>query len=187
MSGETDDKLAHEQRLAALGRLGAGIAHVSALAGIEVVLLDSTLELAEKGKAYSRQLLAKEVERGRRSQADADAVLARIKTTTSYDDLAGCDLVVEAVFENRDIKADVIKKCAEGDEGKALLEAEFKIANGLGIGASPTWLANNKFKFSGIDAETVRKNLCDHSKDLKGCENKLTGQTGAPVQGGCGN
>jgi hypothetical protein len=86
-----------------------------------------------------------------------------------------------------DIKADVIKKCAEGEEGKALLEAEFKIANGLGIGASPTWLANNKFKFSGIDPETVRKNLCDHSKDLKGCENKLSGQTGAPVQGGCGN
>ena len=92
------------------GMMGAGIAHVSALAGIEVVLLDSTLELAEKGKAYSRQLLAKEVERGRRSQADADAVLARIKTTTSYDDLAGCDLVVEAVFENRDIKADVTAK-----------------------------------------------------------------------------
>jgi predicted DsbA family dithiol-disulfide isomerase len=86
-----------------------------------------------------------------------------------------------------DIKADVIKKCAESDEGKQLLEAEFKIASGLGIGASPTWLANNKFKFSGIDAESVRKNICDHNKDLKGCENKLSGQTGAPVQGGCGN
>ena len=85
-----------------------------------------------------------------------------------------------------DIKADVIKKCAEGDEGKQLLEAEFKTASSLGIGASPTWLANNKFKFSGIDAETVRKNLCDHNKDLKGCENKLSGQQGAPVQGGCG-
>jgi hypothetical protein len=45
---------------------------------------------------------------------------------------------------------------------------------------------NNKYKFSGIDAETVRKNLCDHNKDLKGCENKLSGQSGAPVQGGCG-
>jgi len=85
-----------------------------------------------------------------------------------------------------EIKADVIKKCAEGDEGKELLAAEFAIASGMGIGASPTWLANNRFKFSGIDAETVRKNLCEHNKDLKGCENKLSGQSGAPVQGGCG-
>ena len=92
------------------GMMGAGVAHVSALAGIEVVLLDSTLELAEKGKTYSRQLLTKDVERGRRSQADAEAVLARIKTTVSYDDLAACELVVEAVFENRDIKADVTRK-----------------------------------------------------------------------------
>jgi len=92
------------------GMMGAGIAYVSALAGIEVVLLDSTLELAEKGKAYSKALLAKDVERGKRSQADADAILARIRTTTSYDDLAGCDLVVEAVFENRETKADVTAK-----------------------------------------------------------------------------
>ncbi len=89
------------------GMMGAGIAYVSALAGIEVVLLDSTLEAAEKGKGYSKALLAKDVEKGRRSQADAEAILARIRTTTSYDDLAGCDLVVEAVFENREIKADV--------------------------------------------------------------------------------
>ena len=92
------------------GMMGAGIAHVSAMAGIEVVLLDSTLELAEKGKSYSKALLTKDVERGKRSQADSDAILARIKTTTSYDDLAGCDLVVEAVFENREIKADVTAK-----------------------------------------------------------------------------
>ena len=92
------------------GMMGAGVAYVSALAGIDVVLLDSTLELAEKGKAYSKQLLAKDMARGRRSQADADAVLARIRTTVSYDELAGCDLVVEAVFENRDIKADVTHK-----------------------------------------------------------------------------
>ncbi|MFO1393610.1 MAG: 3-hydroxyacyl-CoA dehydrogenase NAD-binding domain-containing protein [Steroidobacteraceae bacterium] len=92
------------------GMMGAGIAHVSAVAGMEVVLLDSTQELAEKGKDYSRQLLAKDVSRGKRTQADADAVLARIKPTTSYDELAGCDLVIEAVFENRDIKADVTRK-----------------------------------------------------------------------------
>ena len=89
------------------GMMGAGVAYVSARAGIDVVLLDSTLELAEKGKEYSRNLLAKDVSRGKRTQADADAVLARIKPTASYDDLAGADLVIEAVFENREIKADV--------------------------------------------------------------------------------
>ena len=92
------------------GMMGAGVAYVSALSGMEVVLIDSTLELAEKGKAYSRTLLAKDVERGKRSQADADAILARIKPTTSYDDLAGSDLVIEAVFESREIKADVTQK-----------------------------------------------------------------------------
>jgi 3-hydroxyacyl-CoA dehydrogenase/enoyl-CoA hydratase/3-hydroxybutyryl-CoA epimerase len=89
------------------GMMGAGIAYVSALAGIDVVLLDSTLEAAEKGKGYSKALLAKDVERGKRTQAEADAILGRIKPTTRYDDLDGCDLVVEAVFENREIKADV--------------------------------------------------------------------------------
>jgi 3-hydroxyacyl-CoA dehydrogenase/enoyl-CoA hydratase/3-hydroxybutyryl-CoA epimerase len=92
------------------GMMGAGVAHVSALAGMEVVLLDSTLELAAKGKEYSRQLLAKDVGRGKRTQADAETVLERIKPTTSYDDLAGCDLVIEAVFENREIKAGVTQQ-----------------------------------------------------------------------------
>jgi 3-hydroxyacyl-CoA dehydrogenase/enoyl-CoA hydratase/3-hydroxybutyryl-CoA epimerase len=91
------------------GMMGAGIAHGAALATIETVLLDTTLELAEKGKAYTRQLLVKDVERGKRTQADADAIVARIRTTTSYVDLAGCDLVVEAVFENREIKAEVTR------------------------------------------------------------------------------
>jgi 3-hydroxyacyl-CoA dehydrogenase/enoyl-CoA hydratase/3-hydroxybutyryl-CoA epimerase len=92
------------------GMMGAGVAYVSARAGIDVVLLDSTLELAEKGKEYSRNLLAKDVSRGKRTQGDADAILARIKPTASYADLAGADLVVEAVFENREIKADVTAK-----------------------------------------------------------------------------
>jgi 3-hydroxyacyl-CoA dehydrogenase/enoyl-CoA hydratase/3-hydroxybutyryl-CoA epimerase len=108
----TDVPKSQVRRLGILGSgmMGAGIAHGSALAGIETVLLDTTLELAEKGKDYTRQLLAKDVERGKRSQADADAVLARIRATTSYDDLAGCDLIVEAVFEKREIKADVTQR-----------------------------------------------------------------------------
>ncbi|MBL8270969.1 3-hydroxyacyl-CoA dehydrogenase NAD-binding domain-containing protein [Steroidobacter sp.] len=92
------------------GMMGSGIAYVSALAGIDVVLLDSTAEQAEKGKQYSVKLLAKSVERGKQTQAAADAILARIKATTDYQELAGCELVVEAVFEDVGIKADVTKR-----------------------------------------------------------------------------
>ncbi len=79
-----------------------------------------------------------------------------------------------------------IQKCSEGDEGKKLLEASYKLASSMGIGGSPTWMANNKHKFSGIDAETVRKNVCQHNASLKGCDKKLSGSSGPPVEGGCG-
>ncbi|MES0872684.1 3-hydroxyacyl-CoA dehydrogenase NAD-binding domain-containing protein [Sinimarinibacterium thermocellulolyticum] len=92
------------------GMMGAGIAYVSAKAGIEVVLLDTTLEIAEKGKAYSAGLLDKAIKKGRETEQGKDAFLARIKPTTRYEDLKGCDLVIEAVFEDRAIKADVTKK-----------------------------------------------------------------------------
>ena len=92
------------------GMMGAGIAYVSARAGMQVVLLDTTLEAAEKGKAYSQGLLDKAVQKGRSTPGKRDALLARITPTTSYDDLAGCDLVIEAVFEDRAIKAEVTKK-----------------------------------------------------------------------------
>lgn len=92
------------------GMMGAGIAYVSAMRGMEVVLIDSSQELAEKGKAYSAKLLAKDVEKGRRSQMEVDAILARIDATTDYERLAGCDLVIEAVFENRGVKAEVTQQ-----------------------------------------------------------------------------
>ncbi|HMZ86582.1 MAG TPA: 3-hydroxyacyl-CoA dehydrogenase NAD-binding domain-containing protein [Giesbergeria sp.] len=88
------------------GMMGAGIAYVSAKAGIDVVLLDTTQENADKGKAYSQGLLDKALSRGRTTQEKRDALLARIQPTTRYEDLQGCDLVVEAVFEDRAIKAD---------------------------------------------------------------------------------
>jgi 3-hydroxyacyl-CoA dehydrogenase/enoyl-CoA hydratase/3-hydroxybutyryl-CoA epimerase len=89
------------------GMMGAGVAYVSAMAGMDVILIDSTPELAEKGKAYSAKLLAKDVERGKRTQEQAAAILARITPTTDYAQLAGAQLVIEAVFEKREIKADV--------------------------------------------------------------------------------
>jgi 3-hydroxyacyl-CoA dehydrogenase/enoyl-CoA hydratase/3-hydroxybutyryl-CoA epimerase len=92
------------------GMMGAGIAYVSARAGMEVVLLDTELESAERGKAYSEGLLKKAMERGKTTQEKADALLGLITPTVNYHDLAGCDLVIEAVFESVDIKADVTRK-----------------------------------------------------------------------------
>jgi 3-hydroxyacyl-CoA dehydrogenase/enoyl-CoA hydratase/3-hydroxybutyryl-CoA epimerase len=92
------------------GMMGAGIAYVSAKVGIECVLLDSTIEAAERGKAYSAGLLDKAIKKGRETPAGKGVFLDRIKATTDYADLAGCDLVIEAVFEDRAIKADVTKK-----------------------------------------------------------------------------
>ena len=86
------------------GMMGAGIAYVSARAGIDVVLKDVSIEAAEKGKAYSQGLLDKAVSRGKLTTDKRDEVLARITPTADYADLAGCDLVVEAVFEKQSLK-----------------------------------------------------------------------------------
>jgi len=88
------------------GLMGAGVAMVSAQAGIEVVLLDRDQAAADKGKAYTAERLAKR----RTDPAKAAEILARIQATTDYADLAGCDLIIEAVFEDRGIKAEVTKR-----------------------------------------------------------------------------
>jgi len=92
------------------GMMGGGIAYVSAKAGIDVVLLDSTQAAAERGKGYSQGLLDKAVKKGRSTADKRDALLAKITPTTDYALLDGCDLVIEAVFEDRAIKADVTKQ-----------------------------------------------------------------------------
>jgi 3-hydroxyacyl-CoA dehydrogenase/enoyl-CoA hydratase/3-hydroxybutyryl-CoA epimerase len=92
------------------GMMGAGIAYVSAQSGMEVVLLDRSIEDAEKGKAYSTKLLDEAIAKGRSTEAKKAEHLGRIKTTVDYADLKDCDLVIEAVFESREIKADVTKK-----------------------------------------------------------------------------
>ncbi len=100
------------------GMMGAGIAYVSANAGIEVVLVDQKQEAADKGKAYSTAILDKGIQRRKVTQAKKDEVLARITPTTDYGALAGCDLIVEAVFEDPKIKAEVTKatEAVIGDE-----------------------------------------------------------------------
>lgn len=92
------------------GMMGAGVAYVSARAGMQVVLLDTDLEGAKRGKAYSEALLNKAIKRGYSTQEKARALLDMIHPTTDYADLEGCELVIEAVFENREIKADVTAK-----------------------------------------------------------------------------
>tara|TARA_R110001592_G_scaffold65634_5_gene201295 strand:+ start:56305 stop:58455 length:2151 start_codon:yes stop_codon:yes gene_type:complete len=91
------------------GMMGAGIAYVSAVAGIEVVLKDISQEAADKGKAYSAILLEKTVARGQMQTEKREAILARIKPTMDDADLSGCDLIIEAVFEDRELKAKVTR------------------------------------------------------------------------------
>ena len=92
------------------GMMGAGIAYVSALSGIEVVLVDVSQEGADKGKAHGAELLQKSVDRGRMNAEARDATLARIHPTTDFSALQGCELVVEAVFEDRKVKAEATAK-----------------------------------------------------------------------------
>jgi 3-hydroxyacyl-CoA dehydrogenase/enoyl-CoA hydratase/3-hydroxybutyryl-CoA epimerase len=90
------------------GMMGAAIAYVSARAGIDVVLKDVSLEAAERGKGYSEKLVAKGVERGKTTQEKGDALLARIHPTADPADAAGAQIVIEAVFEDPKVKAEVM-------------------------------------------------------------------------------
>jgi 3-hydroxyacyl-CoA dehydrogenase / enoyl-CoA hydratase / 3-hydroxybutyryl-CoA epimerase len=92
------------------GFMGGAIAYVSALAGLNVVLIDRDPETAEKGKAHSQKLVTDQINRGRATTADRDALLARIKATADFVELKDCELVIEAVFEDRKIKEEVISR-----------------------------------------------------------------------------
>jgi len=103
------------------GMMGAGIAYQCAKNGTEVVLKDVSVEAAERGKGYSQGLVEKAVSRGRMSQEDADALLARITPTDNAADAAGADLVIEAVFEAPEVKESAWKEIEPVVEGDALL------------------------------------------------------------------
>ncbi|MBD0747836.1 3-hydroxyacyl-CoA dehydrogenase NAD-binding domain-containing protein [Streptomyces sp. CBMA152] len=103
------------------GMMGAGIAYSCARAGIQVVLKDVSQEAADKGKAYSEKLLAKALSRGRTTEAKRDELLARITATADPRDLAGCDAVIEAVFENTELKHKVFQEIQDIVEPDALL------------------------------------------------------------------
>ncbi|MGK5083460.1 3-hydroxyacyl-CoA dehydrogenase NAD-binding domain-containing protein [Bdellovibrionota bacterium FG-1] len=90
------------------GMMGAGIAYACATRGIRVVLKDVSSESAERGKSYTEKLLAKKVSRGQMTEAKKSDILGLIRPTADAKDLAGCDLMIEAVFENRELKFKVI-------------------------------------------------------------------------------
>jgi 3-hydroxyacyl-CoA dehydrogenase/enoyl-CoA hydratase/3-hydroxybutyryl-CoA epimerase len=103
------------------GMMGAGIAYVCARGGMDVVLKDVSVEAAERGKGYSVKLFEKAVARGKSTQEQAEEVLARITPTADPADLAGCDLVIEAVFESPELKHRVFGEIEGNVEPGALL------------------------------------------------------------------
>ena len=103
------------------GMMGAGIAYVSAKAGFDVVLKDVSLEAAQKGKGYSEKLEAKALERGKTTEEKSKALLDRITPTADPADLAGVDFVIEAVFENQELKHKVFGEIEDIVEPNALL------------------------------------------------------------------
>ncbi|NRA30323.1 MAG: enoyl-CoA hydratase/isomerase family protein [Parvularculaceae bacterium] len=128
------------------GMMGQGIAYCAAVAGIDVVLKDISLQAAEKGKAYTAKLFDKKVARGHKTEAEKEEILARITATDQKEPLEGCDLIIEAVFERIDIK------------DKVLAEHQELLAEG-GIWASNTSTlpitrlsqsSNNAAKFIGM-------------------------------------
>ncbi len=103
------------------GMMGAGIAYVSAKAGLEVVLKDVTLEAAERGKNYSEKIEAKALSRGKTTEEKSKALLDRIKPSADAADFAGVDFVIEAVFENTELKHKVFQEIEDIVTPDALL------------------------------------------------------------------
>ncbi len=106
---DVEDQSVKKVGILGAGMMGAGIAYVSAMAGIEVVLMDRDQAAADKGKAHVDGILQGGIKRKKTTPEKAAVVLGRVLATTDYADLKGCDLIVEAVFEDVGIKAEVTK------------------------------------------------------------------------------
>lgn len=106
---EAPDQTVKKLGVMGAGMMGAGIALVSAQAGMEVVLIDQKQEAADKGKAYAEAYFEKGIKRGKSTPEKAEAVLSKITATTDYSLLSDADLIIEAVFEDVGVKAEVTK------------------------------------------------------------------------------
>lgn len=104
---KVEDQTVRKLGVIGAGMMGAGIAYVSANAGIEVVLIDAAQEAADRGKAHAEGILDKGIQRRKITAEQKAEVLGRIHATTDYAALAGCDLIVEAVFEDPKVKGEV--------------------------------------------------------------------------------
>jgi len=102
------------------GFMGAGVAYVSAMSGLDVVLIDKDQEGADKGKQLTIDEQAKRVKRKKTTQEKADAIAARIEPTTDYSKLKDVDIIVEAVFENSELKAKITKMAEDVIGDKAV-------------------------------------------------------------------
>jgi len=97
-------------------------------------------------------------------------------TSTNWEDCA----------ENASMDLTTMKVCSEGQEGIDLLSENIKLANSIGIGASPSWLTNNKYQFSGLDAQTIQAEICKYNSNLKGCSVDLSNtEIGTVAAGSC--
>ena len=146
------------------GMMGAGVAYVSALRGMDVVLKDISQEQAETGKAYGEKILAKRVKRGRCTQAEADEILARIHPTTELEPLRGCDLVIEAVFERRDLKAQVTVETEAFLDSDAIFASNTSTLPITGLAkasARPEQFIGLHF-FSPVDKMQLVEIICGH-------------------------
>jgi len=117
------------------GQMGGGIAQVAAQAGLDVVMLDASMELADKGKARIAKQLARLVSKEKISAADSDAALARIKPTASFGDFSSCDFAVEAAPEREEIKLDIFRKLDDATGGDAILASNTSSISITKIGA----------------------------------------------------
>mgnify|MGYP000320629105 FL=1 len=144
------------------GMMGAGIAYSSASKGIEVVLKDVSIENAEKGKAYSQTLLDKKVKKKRLSAEKRDKVLSAIQATDDVLDLKDCDLIIEAVFEDRGLKAKVTQEAEAQIESSAVFASNTSTLPITGLAEASARPANfvGLHFFSPVDKMPLVEIIC---------------------------
>ncbi|MEE4244991.1 MAG: 3-hydroxyacyl-CoA dehydrogenase NAD-binding domain-containing protein [Kangiellaceae bacterium] len=144
------------------GMMGAGIAYACATRGISVVLKDVALESAEKGKAYSETILAKRISRGKMTEDKMAGILSLIQPTDNADDLKGCDLVIEAVFENRELKAQVTEEAEAQLESSAVFASNTSTLPITGLAEASKRPANfiGLHFFSPVDKMPLVEIIC---------------------------
>jgi 3-hydroxyacyl-CoA dehydrogenase / enoyl-CoA hydratase / 3-hydroxybutyryl-CoA epimerase len=144
------------------GMMGAGIAYSAAARGIDVVLKDVSQESADKGKAYSETILDKKVKRSRMTPQKRDEVLNRILATTEADDLKGCDIIIEAVFEDRGLKAKVTEEAEARLESSAIFASNTSTLPITGLAEASERPANfiGLHFFSPVDKMPLVEIIC---------------------------